>query len=642
MNFIMENKQFKAESKRLLDLMINSIYTNKEIFLRELISNASDAIDKLYYRSLTDKNVKVNKDDLYIRVTPNKEARTLTIEDNGCGMSKDELEENLGTIAKSGSLAFKEAAKAKENAEKDDDVNIIGQFGVGFYSAFMVASKVRVESKCYGAEKAYAWESEGAEGYTIDECDKSDFGTKIILTLKADTDDEKYSDFLAEYKIEELIRKYSDYIRYPIKMEVEHEHEVEQPEGEKKEPKFEKVRHDEILNSMIPIWKKNKSEVSDEDYNNFYQEKFGDYQKPLKVIRTSVEGDVSYTALLYIPSHTPYDYYTKDFKRGLQLYSNGVLIMDKCEDLLPDCYGFVRGLVDSPDLSLNISREMLQHDRQLKIIAKNLDKKIKSELLDMLHKNREDYEKFFTTFGTTLKFGVYNDFGLNKDNLKDLLMFHSSTENKLVTLDEYVDRMKEGQDKIYYACGETVDKIELLPQVEAVKEKGYEILYLTENIDEFVVQVLMEHKEKKFINVCANDVDLDTDEEKEALKKENEENKDMFTLMKETIGEGVQEVRFTHRLKNHPVCLTSEGALSVEMEKVINSMPNDQKVKAQTALEINDSHPIAQKIKDLYVNDKEALKKYTQVLYAQARLIEGLPVENPTQISNLICEIIAK
>ena len=638
----MENKQFKAESKRLLDLMINSIYTNKEIFLRELISNASDAIDKLYYRSLTDKNVKVNKDDLYIRVTPNKEARTLTIEDNGCGMSKEELEENLGTIAKSGSLAFKEAAKAKENAEKEDDVNIIGQFGVGFYSAFMVASKVRVESKCYGAEKAYAWESEGAEGYTIDECNKSDFGTKIILTLKADTDDEKYSDFLAEYKIEELIRKYSDYIRYPIKMEVEHEHEVEQPEGEKKEPKFEKVRHDEILNSMIPIWKKNKSEVSDEDYNNFYQEKFGDYQKPLKVIRTSVEGDVSYTALLYIPSHTPYDYYTKDFKRGLQLYSNGVLIMDKCEDLLPDCYGFVRGLVDSPDLSLNISREMLQHDRQLKIIAKNLDKKIKSELLDMLHKNREDYEKFFTTFGTTLKFGVYNDFGLNKDNLKDLLMFHSSTENKLVTLDEYVDRMKEGQDKIYYACGETVDKIELLPQVEAVKEKGYEILYLTENIDEFVVQVLMEHKEKKFINVCANDVDLDTDEEKEALKKENEENKDMFTLMKETIGEGVQEVRFTHRLKNHPVCLTSEGALSVEMEKVINSMPNDQKVKAQTALEINDSHPIAQKIKDLYANDKEALKKYTQVLYAQARLIEGLPVENPTQISNLICEIIAK
>ena len=646
----MENKQFKAESKRLLDLMINSIYTNKEIFLRELISNASDAIDKLYYRSLTDKNVKVNKEDLNIRITPDKEARTLTIEDNGCGMNKKELEDNLGTIAKSGSLAFKEAAAAKEKQSEgenattnNDDVNIIGQFGVGFYSAFMVASKVRVESRSYGEEKAYVWESSGADGYTIEECDKPDFGTKIILTLKPDTDDEKYSDFLAEYKIEELIRKYSDYIRYPIKMEVEHEKEVEQDnKDEKKEPKYEKVRYDETLNSMIPIWKKNKSEVTDEDYNNFYQEKFGDFQKPLKVIRTSVEGDVSYTALLYIPSHLPYDYYTKDFKRGLQLYSNGVLIMDKCEDLLPDTYGFVRGLVDSPDLSLNISREMLQHDRQLKIIAKNLDKKIKSELLDMLHKDRENYNKFFETFGTTLKFGVYNDYGLNKDNYKDLLMFHSSTENKLVTLDEYVDRMKEGQDKIYYACGETIDKIEMLPQVEAVKEKGYEILYLTENVDEFVVQVLLEHKEKKFVNVCANDVDLDTAEEKEALKKENEENKDMFALMKEAIGAGIQEVRFTHRLKNHPVCLTSEGALSVEMEKVINSMPNDQKVKAQIALEINDSHPIAQKIKELYANDKEELKKYTKVLYSQARLIEGLPVENPTEISNLICEIIAK
>ena len=649
----MENKQFKAESKRLLDLMINSIYTNKEIFLRELISNASDAIDKLYYRSLTDKNVKVNKEDLNIRITPDKEARTLTIEDNGCGMDKKELEENLGTIAKSGSLAFKEAVAAKESKAEgkdatinNDDVNVIGQFGVGFYSAFMVASKVRVESRSYGADKAYVWESSGADGYTIEECDKPDFGTKIILTLKPDTDDEKYSDFLAEYKIEELIRKYSDYIRYPIKMEVEHEKEVEPDEkdnkDEKKEPKYEKVKYDETLNSMIPIWKKNKSEVTDEDYNNFYQEKFGDFQKPLKVIRTSVEGDVSYTALLYIPSHLPYDYYTKDFKRGLQLYSNGVLIMDKCEDLLPDTYGFVRGLVDSPDLSLNISREMLQHDRQLKIIAKNLDKKIKSELLDMLHKDRENYDKFFETFGTTLKFGVYNDYGLNKDNYKDLLMFHSSTENKLVTLDEYVDRMKEGQDKIYYACGETIDKIEMLPQVEAVKEKGYEILYLTENVDEFVMQVLLEHKEKKFVNVCANDVDLDTAEEKEALKKENEENKDMFALMKEAIGAGVQEVRFTHRLKNHPVCLTSEGALSVEMEKVINSMPNDQKVKAQTALEINDSHPIAQKIKDLYANDKEELKKYTKVLYSQARLIEGLPVENPTEIINLICEIMSK
>ena len=661
----MENKQFKAESKRLLDLMINSIYTNKEIFLRELISNASDAIDKLYYRSLTDKSVNVSKEELAIRITPDKEARTLTIEDNGCGMTKSELEDNLGTIAKSGSLAFKEAAAAKEDgkdaANSNDDVNIIGQFGVGFYSAFMVASKVRVESKAYGSEKAYAWESSGAEGYTIEECDKENYGTKIILTLKPDDDDEKYSDYLAEYKIEELIRKYSDYIRYPIKMQVEHEVEVKEDEKEKdnsakdnensaedsskkdepKQPKYEKVKCDEVLNSMIPIWKKKKSEVSEEDYNNFYQEKFADYQKPIKTIRTSVEGDVSYTALLYIPSHMPYDYYTKEYKRGLQLYSNGVLIMDKCEDLLPDYFGFVKGLVDSPDLSLNISREMLQHDRQLKIIGRNLEKKIKSELLDMLKKNREEYDKFFTTFGTTLKFGVYNDFGLNKDNLKDLLMFYSSSEKKLVTLDEYVDRMKEGQTQIYYACGETIDKIELLPQVEAVKEKGYEILYLTENVDEFVLQVLLQHKEKKFVNVCANDVDLDSKEEKEALQKENEENKDMFTLMKEAISSGVQDVRFTHKLKNHPVCLTSQGAVSVEMEKVINSMPNDQKVTAQTVLEINDSHPIAKKIKDLYANDKEELKKYTKVIYAQARLIEGLPIENPTEISNLVCEIMA-
>ena len=420
-------------------------------------------------------------------------------------------------------------------------------------------------------------------------------------------------------------------------MDIEHKNKKEGTENE-----YETTIETETINSMIPIWKKEKSKVTKEEYNSFYTEKFNDFMPPMKVIHSSVEGQFTYNALLYIPSHLPYDYYSQDYEKGLQLYSNGVLIMNKCSELLPDYFGFVKGLVDSPDLSLNISREMLQHDRQLKIIAKNLDKKIKSELLDMLHKDRENYDKFFETFGTTLKFGVYNDYGLNKDNYKDLLMFHSSTENKLVTLDEYVDRMKEGQDKIYYACGETIDKIEMLPQVEAVKEKGYEILYLTENVDEFVVQVLLEHKEKKFVNVCANDVDLDTAEEKEALKKENEENKDMFALMKEAIGAGIQEVRFTHRLKNHPVCLTSEGALSVEMEKVINSMPNDQKVKAQTALEINDSHPIAQKIKDLYANDKEELKKYTKVLYSQARLIEGLPVENPTEISNLICEIIAK
>ena len=646
----MENKQFKAESKRLLDLMINSIYTNKEIFLRELISNASDAIDKLYFKSLTDQTIKANREDLCIRITPNKEQRTLVIEDNGCGMNKQELEENLGTIAKSGSLAFKEAAKQrgeKLNGEKNisanDEVNIIGQFGVGFYSAFMVASKVRVESKAINEEKAYAWESSGADGYTIEECDKKDVGTKIILTLKEDTEDDKYSDFLAEYKIEELVKKYSDYIRYPIKMQVEHEVEVKQDESNKESttPKYEKVKSDETLNSMIPIWKKSKTEVTEENYNNFYQEKFADYQKPLKVIRTSVEGDVSYTALLYIPSHTPYDYYTKDFKKGLQLYSNGVLIMDKCEDLLPDYFGFVKGLVDSPDLSLNISREMLQHDRQLKIIAKNLEKKIKSELMDMMKKDREGYTKFFETFGTTLKFGVYNDWGMNKDNLKDLLMFYSSTEKKLVTLDEYVARMKESQEQIYYACGETVDKIDLLPQVEAVKDKGFEVLYLTEGIDEFVMQVLMQYKEKKLVNVSTSELDLDSKEEKEALQKENEENKDMFTFMKDAIG-SIEEVRFTHKLKNHPVCLTSTGTVSVEMEKVMNQMPTNQKLKAQTVLEINDSHPIAEKIKTLYKEDKDELKKYSEVLYAQARLIEGLPVENQSEISNLICEIIAK
>lgn len=646
----MENKQFKAESKRLLDLMINSIYTNKEIFLRELISNASDAIDKLYFKSLTDQTIKANREDLCIRITPNKEQRTLVIEDNGCGMNKQELDGNLGTIAKSGSLAFKEAAKQREeklNGEKNisanDEVHIIGQFGVGFYSAFMVASKVRVESKAINEEKAYAWESSGADGYTIEECDKKDVGTKIILTLKEDTEDDKYSDFLAEYKIEELVKKYSDYIRYPIKMQVEHEVEVKQDESNKESttPKYEKVKSDETLNSMIPIWKKSKTEVTEENYNNFYQEKFADYQKPLKVIRTSVEGDVSYTALLYIPSHTPYDYYTKDFKKGLQLYSNGVLIMDKCEDLLPDYFGFVKGLVDSPDLSLNISREMLQHDRQLKIIAKNLEKKIKSELMDMMKKDREGYTKFFETFGTTLKFGVYNDWGMNKDNLKDLLMFYSSTEKKLVTLDEYVARMKEGQEQIYYACGETVDKIDLLPQVEAVKDKGFEVLYLTEGIDEFVMQVLMQYKEKKLVNVSTSELDLDSKEEKEALQKENEENKDMFTFMKDAIG-SIEEVRFTHKLKNHPVCLTSTGTVSVEMEKVMNQMPTNQKLKAQTVLEINDSHPIAEKIKTLYREDKDELKKYSEVLYAQARLIEGLPVENQSEISNLICEIIAK
>lgn len=627
----MEKKQFKAESKRLLDLMINSIYTNKEIFLRELISNASDALDKLHYRSLTDKNIKVNFDELEIKIEANKEKRTLTIEDNGCGMTKEELETNLGTIAKSDSFRFKE-----EN-EKREDTNIIGQFGVGFYSAFMVSDEVIVESKSVDSNEAYCWTSTGADGYTIKPCEKEKVGTKIILKIKQDQEEENYSEFLDEYKIKEMVKKYSDYIRFPIKMDVEHNKKKENTENE-----YEKVVETEILNSQIPIWKKKKSEVSDEDYNHFYQEKFSDYEKPAKVISTTVEGQYSYTALLYIPSHLPFDYYTKEYQKGLQLYSNGVLIMDKCSDLLPDYFAFVKGLVDSQDLSLNISREMLQQDRQLRVIAKNIENKIKNELQNMLKNDREAYEKFFNVFGVQLKYGTYNDFGLNKDNLKDLLMFYSSNEDKLVTLAEYVSRMNENQKEIYYACGETINKIELLPQVEGVKEKGYEILYLTDQVDEFVLQVLMEYEGKKFVNVCANSIDLDTEEEKENLKKVNEENKDMFNTMKEALASEVQDVRFTHKLKNHPVCLTSEGAISVEMEKVLNSMPNNQQIKAQTILEINADHPIAEKIKKLFTQNKEDLKEYTKILYAQARLIEGLSIENPTEISNLVCKFIAK
>lgn len=609
----METKQFKAESKRLLDLMINSIYTNKEIFLRELISNASDAIDKLAYRSLTDKNLDIDTTGLEIKIELDKEKRQIIIKDNGCGMTEQELENNLGTIAQSGSLAFKEAN------EKKEDIDIIGQFGVGFYSAFMVSDKVTVESKSVDSEQAHKWESSGAEGYTIETCNKQEIGTTITLHIKEDNEEEKYSEFLEEYQIQGLIKRYSDYIRYPIKM------------------------NEETINSMIPIWKKEKSKVTKEEYNSFYTEKFNDFIPPLKVIHSSVEGQFIYNALLYIPSHLPYDYYSKEYEKGLQLYSNGVLIMDRCSELLPDYFGFVKGLVDSPDLSLNISREMLQHDRQLRIIAKNLENKIKSELQNMLKTEREEYEKFFKVFGTQLKYGTYDNYGINKDKLKDLLMFYSSAEKKFVTLDEYVSRMKEGQDTIYYASGESVDKIDLLPQVEGVKDKGYEILYLTENVDEFVIQVLQEYKEKKFANVCADNIDLETKEEKEELQKVNDENKEMFELMKESLGEEIDKVRYTHKLKKHPVCLTSEGAISVKMEKVINSMAsNDEKIKAQTILEINENHPIAQKLKDLYANNKEELKEYSKVLYSQARLIEGLPIENPTEISNLICKLIAK
>lgn len=633
----MGTKQFKAESKRLLDLMINSIYTNKEIFLRELISNASDAIDKLYYKSLTDSNIKLSKDDFQIQIEVDKENRTLTITDNGIGMTESELETNLGTIAKSGSLAFKE-----EN-EKKEDIDIIGQFGVGFYSAFMVSKEVQVYSRAYGEEKAYVWKSKGVEGYEIEECDKKEVGTKIVLYLKEDTEEENYSTFLDDYTIKNIIKKYSDYIRVPIKMNVEHQRPKEKTgeASEENKTEYETYTENETLNSMIPIWKKNKSDIKKEEYNSFYTDKFGDFEEPAKIIHTSMEGNVSYNALLFIPSRVPYDYYTKDFEKGLQLYSNGVLIMDKCSDLLPDYFSFVKGLVDSQDLSLNISREMLQHDRQLKIIAKSIEKKIKSELESMLKLNREEYEKFFKTFGNQLKFGIYNDYGMNKDNLQDLILFYSSTEKKLVTLSEYVGRMKEGQDKIYYAGGESIDKIDMLPQVEGVKDKGYEILYLTDDIDEFVIQVIFNYQQKQFANVCANNLDLDSKEEKEELQKVNEENKDMFVIMKEAIND-VQGVRFTHKLKNHPVCLTSEGAISVEMEKTLNSMPNNQNVKAQTILEINENHPIAEKIKGLYNTDKEELKKYSKILYNGARLIEGLNIENPTEFNNMICEIISK
>ncbi len=628
----MANKQFKAESKRLLDLMINSIYTNKEIFLRELISNGSDAIDKLHYRSLTDDKIEVKQSDFAIRIDIDKANRNLIISDNGCGMTESELENNLGTIAKSGSLAFKKETEDKKGIE------LIGQFGVGFYSAFMVADKITVTSKSVDSDQAYRWTSKGADGYTIEPCEKESVGTEIVLHIKPDTDEEKYSQFLEEYTIENIVKKYSDYIRYPIKMEVEHEHKKEGTENE-----YEKVKEVETLNSMVPIWKKKKSEISKDDYDNFYTSKFNDFEKPIKVIHSVVEGQLSYNALLYIPSHAPYDYYTKEYEKGLQLYSNGVLIMDKCSDLLPDYFGFVKGLVDSQDLSLNISREMLQHDRQLKGIEKNIENKIKSELEKMLKDNREDYEKFFGAFGMQLKFGTYANFGMNKDKLKDLLLFYSSTEKKLVTLQEYCSRMKAEQKDIYYACGETNDKIESLPQVEAIKAKGYEILYLTENVDEFALQVLMEYDKKKFVNACAENIDIATEEEKEELKKENDEFKGMLSFMKESIQNEVQDVRFTNRLVNHPVCLTSEGPISVEMEKTLNSQFGDKnQVKAQTVLEINKAHPIVNKLKELYKDNKDELKNYTKILYSQARLIEGLSIENPTEISNLVCELMAK
>ncbi len=624
----MEKKEFKAESRRLLDLMINSIYTHKEIFLRELISNASDAIDKLYFKSLTDDKVGLNKDDFAIEIKTDKTARTLKISDNGIGMTEDELENNLGTIANSGSFKFKNENKLEE------DVDIIGQFGVGFYSAFMVAKEVTVISKAYGSDKAYKWTSSGAEGYSIEECTKENPGTEISLVLKDNTDDENYDEYLEQYKIQSLVKKYSDYIRFPVKMDMQKSRLKEGTENE-----YEDYTENITLNSMVPIWRKNKSELKDEDYNSFYKEKFFDFTDPLIHIHTKAEGTATYNALLYIPSKAPYDYYSKEYEKGLQLYSSGVLIMDKCSDLLPDHFSFVKGLVDSEDLSLNISREMLQHDRQLKLIAKSLERTIKNELTKLLKNNREKYEEFYKAFGLQLKFGVYNNYGSNKDAVKDLLMFHSSSENKLVTLEEYVSRMPESQKYIYYACGESISRIDHLPQTELVKDKGFEILYFTDNVDEFAIRMLMSYNDKEFKSVSAGDLDIETPEEKEELKEKEEESKDLFGFMQEKLDGKVKTVRLSRRLKTHPVCLTSDGALSVEMEKVLNSMPNDQKVKADKVLEINPEHPVFETLKKLYTTDKEKVEKYSRLLYNQALMIEGMPVEDPVEFSNLVCEL---
>ncbi len=624
----MKKREFKTESKRVLDLMINSIYTNKEIFLRELISNASDALDKLYYLSLTNKDIKVKKNDLEIKIDLDKEARTLTITDNGCGMTEDELENNLGVIAESGSLHFKE-----ENDGKDD-VNIIGQFGVGFYSAFMVSDIVVVESKSYKEEDSHIWESTGVDGYTISKGKKETTGTKITLYLKKDTEDYNYSDFLTEYKIRSIIKKYSDYISYPIKMMVENTRKKEDSD------EYETYTEEATLNSMVPLWKKDKKNIKNEEYNNFYQDRFHDYEEPLKVLHFNMEGNVNFTALLFIPSHAPYDFYSKEYEKGLALYTNGVLIMDKCSDLLPDYFSFVKGVIDTEDIPLNISRETLQDNKNIKLIAKSIESKIKKELLSMLSDERDKYEEFYKAFGMGLKFGIYNDYGINKDKLSDLVMFYSSKDKKLTTLKEYTERMKEGQESIYYACGESVDKIDMMPQVESVKDK-YEALYLTEYVDEFTIITLAEYNSKKFVNVSSENTDISTEEEKKHINEINDNNKDMLSSMKDLLGDSVKEVKFTSKLKNHPVCLTTEGEVSTSMEKVINSMPTGEKIKASEVLEINSNHKIANKLKELYKDNKEEFEKYTKVIYFEARLIEGLPIDNPTEMSNLMCDIMA-
>lgn len=624
----MAKKQFKAESKKLLDMMINSIYTHKDIFLRELISNASDALDKLYYHSLSDNTSGMSRDDYKITLAIDKENRTLTISDNGCGMSEKDLETNLGTIAKSGSLDF------KSGLEEKTDVEIIGQFGVGFYSAFMVSDKVTVLSKVHGSDEAFLWESTGADGYTIKAAEKETAGTTITLYIKENTEEENYDSYLEQYKIQEIVGKYSDYIRYPIMLDMQTTKLKEGTEDE-----YETVTEPTQLNSMVPLWRKNKSEITKEEYDEFYKSKFYDFEAPLSTVHSKTEGQVTYDALLYFPAHAPYDYYTKEFEKGLQLYCNGVLIMDKCAELLPDHFSFVRGLVDSADLTLNISRETLQHDHILKIIAKNLEKKIKTELEKMLKNNREDYEKFFSAFGLQLKFGIYNSYGMNKDTLKDLVLFYSSQEKKLVTLKEYISRMSEEQKTIYYACGETTDKIDMLPQADAVKSKDFEILYCTDDVDEFAIQMLREYDGKTFTNICADNLDLASEDEKKALEKDNEDAKDLFELMKEALDGKVNKVTFTNKLNNYAVCLTSEGMLSLEMEKVLSAMPNASGVKAEVVLEINKDHAVAKKLKSLFESDKETVKKYAKLLYAQACLIAGKSVDNPAELSSLICEL---
>ena len=626
----MAKKQFKSESKRLLDLMINSIYTHKEIFLREIISNASDAIDKLCFISLTDDKVGMDRSDFKITINADKENRTLTITDNGIGMDKDDLENNLGTIASSGSYKFKQ-----DMEEKQDDIDIIGQFGVGFYSAFMVAKKITVNTKKYGCETGYCWESSGADGYTIKEIEKDAPGTEIILELKDNTEEENYDEFLEQYRIQGLVKKYSDYIRYPIMMDMKRSR-VKEETKDSENPEYEEYTETETLNSMVPIWQRPKKDVEQDEYDKFYQEKFMSMDKPLKTIVTSVEGVVTYKALLFIPSAAPYDYYTKEYKKGLQLYSSGVLIMDCCEELLPEHFRFVRGIVDTADLSLNISREMLQHDRHLLTIAQNIEKKIKNELTSMLANDRENYEKFFTAFGRQLKYGVVSDYGMHKDELLDLLMFYSSTEKKLVTLSEYVDRMKEEQKFIYFATGENAAAIDTLPQTELLRSKGFEILYCTEDVDEFTLQSLMQYKEKKFCSATNDDLGIENEEKEE----EEKDSSALLTFVKETLGDRVSEVTASKKLVSHPVCLTAKGGISFEMEKYFNSVQPDSGMKAQRVLELNLSHHAVKTMEELIQTDIEKAKKYAEVLYCQALLIAGLPLENPSEYTDLICSII--